>query len=93
MQASENSREHFRVGFTASKKVGNAVIRNRCKRRMRAAADVVVPIFGMDGVDYVFIARHNATFSESWMSLVESFKIAVSYLNRRILECKKLRQV
>jgi ribonuclease P protein component len=46
-----------RVGFTASRKVGNAVVRNRAKRRLRAAAAAVVPALGRPGTDYVLIAR------------------------------------
>ena len=38
VQAKYNPSENIRVGYTASKKVGNAVVRNRAKRRMRAAA-------------------------------------------------------
>lgn len=47
----------LRVGFTATKRVGNAVIRNRAKRRLRAVARAVLPTHGMAGYDYVFIAR------------------------------------
>ncbi|MFO1247002.1 MAG: ribonuclease P protein component [Alphaproteobacteria bacterium] len=47
----------LRVGFTASKKIGNAVIRNRAKRRLRAAASQVLPLLGRDGHDYVLVAR------------------------------------
>ena len=47
----------MRVGFTASRKVGNAVVRNRAKRRLRAAAAEVLPRDGRPGTDYVLIAR------------------------------------
>ena len=46
-----------RVGFTASKRVGNAVARNRAKRRLRAAAASVLPLHGKPGTEYVLIAR------------------------------------
>ena len=45
------------VGFTASRKVGNAVRRNRAKRRLRAAAAAIIPAHGRPGTDYVLIAR------------------------------------
>lgn len=47
----------LRVGYTASKRVGNAVARNRAKRRLRAAAASVLPLHGKAGTDYVLIAR------------------------------------
>jgi ribonuclease P protein component len=46
-----------RVGFTASAKVGNAVIRNRARRRLRAAAAAVLPRHAQPAHDYVLIAR------------------------------------
>jgi len=45
------------VGFTASKKVGNAVSRNRAKRRLRAAVAQVLPGCAAGGRDYVLIGR------------------------------------
>jgi ribonuclease P protein component len=49
--------ESWRVGLTASRKVGNAVARNRARRRLRAAAAAVLPAHARDGHDYVLIAR------------------------------------
>lgn len=46
-----------RIGFTASKKVGGAVLRNKAKRRLRALSDALVRTHGAPGVDYVLIAR------------------------------------
>lgn len=51
----------IRVGFTASKKVGNAVARNRAKRRLRAIARTTLPACGHPGWDYVLIARAGVT--------------------------------
>ena len=47
----------IRVGFTATKKVGNAVERNRARRRMRVLADSVLPEYVMSDVDCVLVAR------------------------------------
>lgn len=50
-----------RIGFTASKKVGGAVVRNRAKRRLRALVDAVAPERARRGWDYVLIARADRT--------------------------------
>lgn len=47
----------MRVGFTVTKKIGGAVVRNRMKRRFRALAREVVPATGMAGADHVMIGR------------------------------------
>ena len=47
----------WRIGFTASKKVGNAVHRNRAKRRLRAVVGQTMPSLARSNVDYVLIAR------------------------------------
>jgi ribonuclease P protein component len=46
-----------RVGFTVTKKIGNAVVRNRMKRRFRALAHELVPVHGSPGADHVMIGR------------------------------------
>ena len=48
----------FRIGYTASKKIGNAVSRNRAKRRLRAVCRSLLPLEAVPGYDYVIIARH-----------------------------------
>jgi ribonuclease P protein component len=53
----ETAATSWRVGFTASRKVGNAVARNRAKRRLRAAASQLLPLLGRRGHDYVLVAR------------------------------------
>ena len=47
----------MRVGFTVTKKIGGAVVRNRMKRRLRALAHEVVPEKGILGADHVMIGR------------------------------------
>ena len=46
-----------RVGFTVSRKVGGAVVRNRAKRRLRAVAAELLPALGQPATDYVLIGR------------------------------------
>jgi len=47
----------MRVGFTVTKKIGNAVVRNRMKRRLRALARDLLPGEGVSGADHVLIGR------------------------------------
>jgi ribonuclease P protein component len=71
--------EARRVGFTASKKVGNAVARNRAKRRLRAAARQVMAAHAAPGHDYVLIAR-NETPDHPYISLVAELETALKRL-------------
>ena len=66
----------IRVGFTATKKIGNAVTRNFAKRRLRAAARAVLPTFGTAGFDYVFIARQG-TGEREFTSLLDDARRAL----------------
>lgn len=56
----EGPAEDIRVGFTTSKKVGNAVTRNRVRRRLREVAEQVLPAEGKLGHDYVLVGRSDA---------------------------------
>ncbi|PAX09755.1 ribonuclease P protein component [Sphingomonas lenta] len=47
----------MRVGYTVTKKIGNAVVRNRMKRRLRALARELLPVEGLPGADHVLIGR------------------------------------
>lgn len=66
----EEPAQGMRVGYTASKKIGNAVARNRAKRRLREVARMVLPQHGRPGWDYVLVARPGATVSREFSALV-----------------------
>jgi ribonuclease P protein component len=64
------------VGFTATKKIGGAVVRNRAKRRLREAARHLVPLLGRPGWDYVLVARLG-TPTREWGRLLDDVKNAL----------------
>lgn len=70
-----------RVGYTCSKKVGNAVRRNRAKRRLRAAAAQVLPRLARPGWDYVLIGRRDATADTPFAALIAELEQAVAKLH------------
>ena len=53
----EDGNAAIRVGFTVTKKIGGAVVRNRMKRRFRALARDILPDHGLAGADHVLIGR------------------------------------
>lgn len=73
----------WRIGYTASKKVGNAVCRNRAKRRLRAICAELLPVEAVAGYDYVIIARH-ATLDIPYKKLYKELKCALKQIKKDI---------
>ncbi|HEX9464975.1 MAG TPA: ribonuclease P protein component [Alphaproteobacteria bacterium] len=71
-----------RVGFTATRKLGSAVVRNRARRRLREAARAVLPVAGRPGCDYVLIAR-SGTLTRPYLALLADLETAVAALAPR----------
>lgn len=70
-----------RIGFTCSKKLGNAVTRNRAKRRLRAVARDVLPAHARDGWDYVLVGRPNATTARDFKAMCDDLRSALTKLH------------
>ena len=83
IQANENKASQWRIGLTATKKIGNAVTRNRARRRMRALARGYLVPLAQPGTDYVLIARHD-TVSADWQDMAKGLQKAIRYLHRSI---------
>lgn len=79
-RGSDEAASGVRVGYTCSKKVGNAVARNRAKRRLREAARAVLTQHGLPGWDYVLIGRAEATDKRPF----EALKGDLAYALRKL---------
>jgi ribonuclease P protein component len=72
----DDGRATIRIGFTATRRIGGAVVRNRAKRRLREAARLLAPLHALPGCDYVFIARGGTT-TRDWGRLLDDMKTAL----------------
>ena len=57
LEISKNIKFNKRIGITVTKKIGTAVIRNRCRRRLKVVANEIIINYGKDSIDYVLIAK------------------------------------
>ena len=85
LNLSETPQKGCFVGYTATKKIGKAYVRNRTKRRLRAAAAIILPEIGLAGVNYILIGRHN-TAKLNFAYLTKKLKNAVEEINKQIDE-------
>ena len=74
------NKNNIRVGFTVTRKVGGSVIRNRARRRLRAAVETVMPAHAAPGRDYVVIGRAK-TNARPFSDLVGDLETALRKLN------------
>lgn len=82
-RARDDEDPKIRVGFTATRKIGGAVTRNRAKRRLREAARACLPTLALAGCDYVFVAR-SGTPDRPYPLLLEDVRRALLHLSRSV---------
>ena len=83
-QRAEDEAEGIRIGYTCSKKVGNAVARNRAKRRLREIARLTLTQRGLDGMDYVLVGRKEATANLPFDQLQSDLSKALGVLHGKV---------
>lgn len=71
-----------RIGFTCSKKIGNAVMRNRAKRRLRALARQILPSAARPGWDYVLVGRPDMTVEAEFAAMAKDLSAALRKVHR-----------
>ncbi|HEY2177316.1 MAG TPA: ribonuclease P protein component [Caulobacteraceae bacterium] len=69
----------IRLGFTATRRIGGAVVRNRARRRLKEAARLLAPLHARPGCDYVFLAR-GGTARRPWARLLDDMRTTLQRL-------------
>jgi ribonuclease P protein component len=77
-----DGRQAVRFGFTTTKKIGGAVVRNRARRRLREAARALSGRLAVPGTDYVLIGRRG-TADCPWPRLLDDLESALLSLRTR----------
>ena len=72
-----------RYGLTCSKRIGNAVKRNRAKRRLRSAVMAILPYSALEGWDYVLIGKTNSTENMSFDILKDDLTTALRKIHQK----------
>lgn len=80
-RGSDEGATGIRIGFTCSKKVGNSVMRNRARRRLREVARAVLPREGQAGWDYVLVGRPGATVVRDFAALIDDLHRALARIH------------
>tara|TARA_B100000700_G_scaffold44693_1_gene46449 strand:- start:1140 stop:1475 length:336 start_codon:yes stop_codon:yes gene_type:complete len=83
IQAYRSEEKLIRVGYTVSKQNGNAIIRNKIKRRLRSLAREILSVKGKLNWNYVIIGKKNA-LNEDFINLKQEFQIALKNIHRKI---------
>jgi ribonuclease P protein component len=79
----DDGSDAVRVGFTCSKKIGNAVMRNRAKRRLREVVRAVLPALAEPGWDYVLVGRPGVTIDRDFATLKADLETALRQVHRK----------
>lgn len=80
VQSVQTDSDEVKFGYTATKKVGNAVVRNRSKRRLRAAVDELLKSENFKPANIVLIARDKTATCE-WNDLIKNLRWCLKRLN------------
>jgi ribonuclease P protein component len=80
--AHERQEDDARFGFTVTKRLGSAVVRNRARRRLKEAVRLVAPEYAQPGFDYVLIGRPEA-LSQAFGEILEELQTALEQILRQ----------